>query len=97
MAKVKANPARESISKADYIYAVNEWWRRYRDEPATFQAQFQVIIELNTAEAEGREPTVGENDFAYMCLLLDERDAARKSRGVKPRPKAPRPRSTRGR
>jgi hypothetical protein len=73
----KAKPPRLAITKADHIYAVTEWWRRYRDEPERFTAQFQVIIELNAAEAEGREPAVGENDWAYMNQILDERDAAK--------------------
>jgi hypothetical protein len=68
---------RLAITKADHIYAVNEWWRRYRDEPDRFGREFQAIVELNLAEQEGREPCLGENDWAYMNQILDERDAAR--------------------
>lgn len=77
----KAERPRLAITKADHVYAVNEWWRRYRDEPERFQREFQAVLEVTQAEAEGREPCLGENDWAYMNQLLDERDAA-KSRAM---------------
>lgn len=67
----------ESMTKADHIYASNEWWRRYRDEPEKFGREFQAIAEVNAAQSEGRDPTLGERDWADCCFLLAERDKAK--------------------
>lgn len=74
---MKNKKTRRAISKADHVYLINEWWRRIRDEPEKFRREFQVIQELNQAEAAGREPTTGDNDWAYSNQILDERDAAK--------------------
>ena len=63
----------ESLSKADYVWSLNEWWRRFRDEPERFEREFQTIMELETAESEGREPTMGEEGWRYVQQLLAER------------------------
>lgn len=63
----------EKLAKEDFIWAFNEWWRRYRDEPEKFAREFQAIAELNAAAAEGREPTLGDEGWAYIRELLKER------------------------
>lgn len=63
----------ETLTKDDFIWAYNEWWRRYRDEPEKFAREFQAIAELNDAAREGREPTLGDEGWAYVKQLLSER------------------------
>jgi hypothetical protein len=65
----------EAMIKADYVWALNEWWRRYRDEPERFEREWQAIMELEAAESEGRDPTMGEEGWKYMQALLTERAA----------------------
>lgn len=72
----------ESISKSDYVWALNEWWRRFRDEPDRFQREFQTIMELEAAESENREPTMGDEGWRYVHQLLAERDAAAEPKGA---------------
>lgn len=66
----------EAITKSDYVWALNEWWRRYRDEPERFQREFQAIKELDAAESENREPSMGEEGWQYVQFLLAERAKA---------------------
>jgi hypothetical protein len=67
----------ESMTKEEVIWTTNEWWRRYRDEPEKFGREFQAIAEVNAAERGGREPTLGEDAWAYQLFLLGEREKAK--------------------
>jgi hypothetical protein len=73
-----------SMTKAEVIWATNEWWRRYRDDPESFGREFQAVAEVTAAEAEGREPTLGDNEWRYRLFLLEQRAAAKTKPKTKP-------------
>lgn len=50
----------------------NEWMRRYVDDPAAFEAEFQTVGKFLAEENEGQEPTYGEHSSAYMAKLAEE-------------------------
>jgi hypothetical protein len=61
----------EQIAKA-----LNEWMRRYIDDPNAFDAEFETVGQFLKDENEGKEPSYGENGAAYMKKLLEELQAA---------------------
>jgi hypothetical protein len=73
-----------SMTKAEVIWTTNEWWRRYRYEPERFGREFQAVAEVRAAEAEGREPTLGDDAWRYQLFLLGQRTAAKKKPKAKP-------------
>lgn len=50
----------------------NEWMRRFIDEPARFEREFETVNAFLAAEAGGEEPTYGETSAAYMAQLASE-------------------------
>lgn len=56
--------------------ALNEWMRRYIDDPKAFDAEFETVGQFLKDENDGKEPSYGENGAAYMQKLLEELQAA---------------------
>lgn len=48
---------------------MNEWQRRYIEEPERFEAEWRVIQRTLVERAEGKEPSYGANCAAYMGSL----------------------------
>lgn len=63
------------MEKNDRVYAFNEWMRRYTEEPAAFEAQFQSVVRFLRERDAGQEPTYGVAADAYMEQLVAERAA----------------------
>lgn len=61
------------MEKSEAVYALNEWMRRYIENPKEFSAEFQTVQEFLADEAEGKEPSYGETGAEYMFRLLEER------------------------
>lgn len=57
----------EAIAKA-----FNEWLRRYIEDPAAFEAEFNMVADFRAAEADGREPDYGERCAAYLLHISQE-------------------------
>ena len=60
------------MDKETMAKAFNEWMRRYIEEPETFKAEFRTVIEFQQAEANGKEPTYGDNCTAYLCRIAEQ-------------------------
>ena len=60
------------MKKEAMVQAFNEWMRRYIEEPGEFKAEFQDVIEFQRANANGEEPTYGDNCTAYLHKLDKE-------------------------
>ena len=60
------------MDKAKLAKAFNEWLRRYEQEPERFQTEYQVMKEFLRDQAEGREPSYGDRQAAYLEKLLAE-------------------------
>ena len=71
------------ITEAEYVAAVNEWWRMYIDAPEEYQSTVASVKEVLHAEAAGREPTIGQRDLEFLKLIV-----------TKLRKRAPKPAST---
>lgn len=70
-------PIREPSRTPDQIAkALNEWVRRYIEDPKAFEAEFETVGQFLKEEEEGREPSYGETGAAYMQKLLEEFQAA---------------------
>lgn len=51
---------------------LNEWMRRYIDEPERFSREFQAVSEFLADEAKGVEPSYGVSCAEYMFQILAE-------------------------
>lgn len=51
---------------------MNEWRRRYYDDPEQFENDMVTMKRFAAAEAEGVEPDVGASDAAYIMFLAKE-------------------------
>lgn len=60
----------------DKIAAImNEWMRRYTDEPDKFAGDFETVKEFLAEVAAGQEPTYGAVCAAYMESIARDLDA----------------------
>lgn len=64
------------LSFEDSVKTLNEWMRRYIEEPDKFAREFQSVQDFLADEAAGREPSYGEKCTAYQFQLLEELNAA---------------------
>ena len=60
------------MTNAQMVKCFNEWMRRFIEEPARFQREFETVNDFLKDEAAGREPTYGETSAAYMAKLAQE-------------------------
>lgn len=58
------------MDRQKLIEAFNEWMRRYTDDPAAFEAEFQTVGLFVAERAMGREPSYGETCVAYIESLI---------------------------
>lgn len=63
------------MTNAQMAEAFNEWMRRYIEDPARFEAEFNTVNQFLKDEADGREPSYGETSTAYMVQLASEMPA----------------------
>lgn len=63
-----------SMGQAQMATCFNEWMRRFIEEPARFEREFETVTAFMADEAGGREPTYGETSAAYMAQLAAEAD-----------------------
>ena len=57
------------MNKEMIIKVLNEWMRRYIEEPKKFRAEFQTVIEYLNEVSENIEPSYGQSGYAYMEKL----------------------------
>lgn len=62
----------QSMSAEDMARALNEWMRRYTDDPSQFLREYQMVTNYLAEIAAGVEPTYGETGAAYMLELLND-------------------------
>jgi hypothetical protein len=67
---------KKSMSNDDIKRAMNEWMRRYTEEPETFEAEFKTVGKFLAEQAEGKEPSYGEWSAAFMFKILDDLNTA---------------------
>lgn len=60
------------MQAADVARALNEWMRRYIENPEAFSREFQTVADFVSDQLNGRTPSYGESGAAYMFKLLDE-------------------------
>lgn len=58
------------MDKALAAKAFNEWMRRFTEEPAKFEHEFETVGAFLKEQADGREPTYGEKCAAYLGDLM---------------------------
>ena len=63
------------MTNAQMVKALNEWMRRFIEEPGRFEHEFETVNQFLKDEAEGREPTYGETGAAYMAQIAAEMPA----------------------
>lgn len=51
---------------------LNEWMRRYVDEPTRFAAEFQTVGQFLKDEADGVEPSYGVVGASYLSEIIEE-------------------------
>ena len=57
------------MNQSTIAKAFNEWMRRYIEDPAAYEAEFNSVAGFREAEAEGREPDYGERCAAYLLHI----------------------------
>lgn len=55
--------------------AMNEWMRRYIDNPERFGREFQTVAEFQAEQASGNEPSYGDTCTAYLMQINTELSA----------------------
>ena len=60
------------MTQAEIAAALNEWQRRYIDEPERFQREFQTVAEFLAQEANGDVPSYGTEGAAYLLKIHGE-------------------------
>ena len=50
--------------------AFNEWMRRYTENPAEFQREFETVLEYRDAQSEEREPAYGMSCALYLERMI---------------------------
>lgn len=60
------------FTEKELAVLMNEWQRRYIEDPHSFETSWQTIIEFLNDEEHGREPNYGKDCVAYLVALRDE-------------------------
>lgn len=60
------------MTNAQMVKCFNEWMRRFVEDPAGFEREFQTVNRYLTEQNDGREPSYGETSAAYMLKLAAE-------------------------
>jgi len=60
------------MDKERIIKVLNEWERRYVENPTKFESDFRTVIQYLDEIGKGLEPSYGEDCFAYMLKLDKE-------------------------
>lgn len=68
------------MNKTAMAAAFNEWMRRFIEDPAKFEAEFQTVVSFTAAKLAGREPDYGERCTALLFRLSAELNGGKKRR-----------------
>ena len=60
------------MTEQEMAKVLNEWQRKYIENPEEFKAEFRTVIEYLAELNIGRVPSYGEECAAYMVKLLSE-------------------------
>lgn len=60
------------MTQAQIAKAFNEWLRRYTEDQAGYEAEFNTVAKYRAAVADGKEPDYGDDCAAYLAHLCDE-------------------------
>lgn len=61
-----------TMTALEMAKTLNEWMRRFIEEPEKFKREFETVQSFLKDEADGREPSYGEICSSYQFKLLDE-------------------------
>ncbi len=50
--------------------AFNEWMRRFIENPAEFDREWQSVHRFISEQSQGKTPTYGETSAAYLLSLM---------------------------
>lgn len=64
------------MNNAQMAVCFNEWMRRFIEDPAGFAREFEGVNAFLAEQADGQEPSYGENCAAYMAKLAAELPAS---------------------
>ena len=60
------------IDQDQLAAAMNEWMRRYIEEPERFEREFRTVAEFKEADDTGKVPSYGSECAAYLLKISDE-------------------------
>lgn len=60
------------MTNAEMAMALNEWMRRFIEDPRQFAHDFEWVNRFLAEQNEGREPSYGEVSALYMQQLFSE-------------------------
>lgn len=66
------------MTKEQIAAAFNEWMRRFTEEPEKYEAEFRTVGKFLADQAQGQEPSYGQECAAYLESLIDEIQAKEK-------------------
>lgn len=66
----------DTMNRGNMAKTMNEWMRRYIDEPEKFEQEFRTVIAFIGEDEEGKVPSYGEKCAAYLFELLAELEPA---------------------
>lgn len=52
--------------------ALNEWMRRYVEEPERFNHEWQAVLKFKEEDVDGNVPTYGSDSVAYLESIIRE-------------------------
>lgn len=60
------------MDRQKIVNALNEWMRRYTEDPASFEAEFQTVARFLSELDGGLPPSYGETSMAYLEQIMAE-------------------------
>ena len=60
------------MKKEVLVLVLNEWMRRYIDEPEVFETEFDTVRDFLKQDCAGEEPTYGVVGAEYMVKIAED-------------------------
>ncbi len=61
-----------SVTGTTLETALNEWMRRYTDDPTRFKREWQTVCEFLAEKSAGQVPSYGAQSVAYLETILSD-------------------------
>jgi hypothetical protein len=62
------------VNEADLVYGLNEWMRRFTEEPGKFEREWETVSRFLSELASGVQPSYGQVGAKYLQRILEDRD-----------------------